>query len=29
MHQFLVENGADTKMLPVMRQPDYRQLQAA
>ena len=29
MHQFLVENGADTKMQPVMRQTEYRQLQAA
>jgi polysaccharide pyruvyl transferase WcaK-like protein len=29
MHQFLVENGADTKMVPVMGQPEYRQLQAA
>ncbi|MBQ0824655.1 polysaccharide pyruvyl transferase family protein [Microvirga terrae] len=29
MHQFLVENGADTKMHPVMRQGEFRQLQAA
>ncbi|MDG2571015.1 polysaccharide pyruvyl transferase family protein, partial [Vibrio parahaemolyticus] len=29
MHQFLVENGANTKMQPVMRQSEYRQLQAA
>ena len=29
MHQFLTENGADTKMVPVMSQPEYRQLKAA
>ncbi|WP_262297433.1 polysaccharide pyruvyl transferase family protein [Microvirga sesbaniae] len=29
MHQFLVENGADTKMQPVMRRSEFRELQAA
>jgi len=29
MHQFLVENGADTKMRPVMRQNEFRPLKAA
>ncbi len=29
MRQFLVENGADTKMVNVMRKPERSQLKAA